>query len=105
MNEEDTANAVRSVLKDSEIDVPEDLLGAISGSTGRVSYEFGYFNGRKVITSVHTFQLTVETVRPSDKTYIAELYLDGEAENFVIQSESIRELRDEIADIQNVVIV
>jgi hypothetical protein len=105
MNEEDTANAVRSVLENNEVDVPEDLLGVISGSTGRASYEFGYFNGRKVITSVHTFQLTVERVRSSDKTYIAELYLDGESEDFVIQSEDISVLRNEIADIQNVVIV
>lgn len=105
MNEEDTATAVREILKNSEVVVPEDLLDTLKGSKRRVSYKFGYFDGKRVHDSKHSFRVEVTGISGAETTRFAELFLNSESEQFIIEAEEISDLAEEIGEVQNVVIL
>ena len=105
MTLEQSISAVESIIEQYRIEIPEDLMKTIDSKSHARVNGFGYFNGRKVISSVHTFNLRVKRISKSTNHYVVEFSTDGENEMSIVNTENIDEFCDKIADIQNVVVL
>lgn len=105
MTLEQTISAVEEIINQHRVEIPDGLQKTVASRAHSAEQRYGYFNGREVVSNLHTFRLTIKRISKSSDHYLAEFSTNGSNELIFVNVDDLDEFCEKITDIQDIAIV